>query len=170
MPLSLNYLPGLCLISGVHSITHFPRLGAIRGPSVQTKLEALEARQGEVATKLAGLLDEPVRLPPNLAALYRRKVAALQNLLEDEAARTEAVEIIRSLVDQVIFRPSANAGLEIELVGDIARMVHLANFSMNTSISGGVHDEFASSVKMVAGGRSQRYLPMLASSIPTSNV
>jgi site-specific DNA recombinase len=88
--------------------------GALKGPSVQTKLEALEARQGEVAKELDGLLDEPVRLHPNLAGLYRRKVAALQNLLENNATRTEAVKIIRSLVDQVILRHSAEAGLEVE--------------------------------------------------------
>ena len=82
-----------------------------------------------VTSEVAGLLDEPVRLHPNLAAIYRRKVAALQNLLENDATRTEAVEIIRSLVDQVIFRPTPEAGLELELVGDIARMVHLAQNS-----------------------------------------
>jgi hypothetical protein len=59
-------------------------------------------------------LDGPVRLHPNLAGLYRRKVAALQNLLENDATRTEAVEIIRSLVDQVILRHTAEAGLEVE--------------------------------------------------------
>ena len=126
--------------------------GALKGPSVQTKLETLEARQGEVAKGLAGLLDEPVRLHPNLAAIYRRKVAALQNLLENDATRNEAVEIIRSLVDQVIFRPTAEAGLEVELVGDIARMVHLAqNSNQDSPVSGAVHDEFARSVKVVAG-------------------
>ena len=45
----------------------------------------------------------------------------------------KAVEIIRSLVDQVIFRPTAEAGLEVELVGDIARMVHLAQNSNETA-------------------------------------
>ena len=125
--------------------------GALKGPSVQTKLDALEARQAEVMKELAGVLDEPVRLHPNLATTYRRKVAALQNLLESDATRTEAVEIIRSLVDQVIFRPTAEAGLEIELVGDIAKMVHLAHSNENSLISGAVHDEFARSVKVVAG-------------------
>ena len=87
-----------------------------------------------------------------IAIAVRRKVAALQNLLENDATRTAAVEIIRSLVDQVIFRPTAEAGLEVELVGDIARMVHLAqNSNENSPVSGAVHDEFARSVKVVAG-------------------
>ena len=126
--------------------------GALKGVSVQTKLEALEMRQGEVAKELAGLLNEPVRLHPNLATMYRRKVAALQNLLENDATRTEAVEIIRQLVDRVIFRPAAAAGLEVELVGDIARMVHLVqNSNENGPFSGAVLDEFTGSVKVVAG-------------------
>jgi site-specific DNA recombinase len=54
-----------------------------------------------LAKELAALKQEPVRLHPNLAALYRRKVATLHDLLESDATRTEAVEIIRSLVDQV---------------------------------------------------------------------
>jgi site-specific DNA recombinase len=127
--------------------------GVLKGPSVQAKLEALEARNAETAKELCGLSDKPVRLYPNLAALYRRKVAALQNLLESDTTRTEAVEIIRSLVDKVIFRPTPEAGgLEVELVGDIAGMVHLAqNSNKNSPVSGAVLDEFTRSVKVVAG-------------------
>jgi hypothetical protein len=52
----------------------------------------------------------------------------------------------------VIFRPTAEAGLEVELVGDIAAMVHLAqNSNEDSPVSGAVHDEFARSVKVVAG-------------------
>jgi site-specific DNA recombinase len=126
--------------------------GVLKGASVQTKLEALEARQGEVANELSGLSEEPVRLHPNLAALYRQKAAALQDLLESDATRTEAVEIIRSLVDRVIFRPTPEGGIEVELVGDIAGMIHLAqNSNENSPVSGAVHDEFTRSVKVVAG-------------------
>jgi site-specific DNA recombinase len=126
--------------------------GALKGASVQAKLAALEARQGEVDKELGGLSAEPVRIHPNLADLYRRKVEALQGLLESDATRTEAVEIIRSLVEQVIFRPTPEAGLEVELVGDIAGMVHLAqNSNENSPMSGAVHDAFTGSVKVVAG-------------------
>jgi hypothetical protein len=60
-------------------------------------------------------VDEPVRLHPNLPAIYRRKVATLQNLLEDDATRSEAVEVIRSLIDQVIFRPPPTPDLRSRL-------------------------------------------------------
>src|SRR5262249_14569685 len=126
--------------------------GALKGASVQAKLEALEARRGEVAKELGSLSEEPVRLHPNLADLYRQKVIALQDLLESDDTRTEAVGMIRSLVEGVIFRPTPEAGLEIELVGDIAGMVHLAqNANGNSPVSGAVHDEFMRSVKVVAG-------------------
>jgi site-specific DNA recombinase len=97
-------------------------------------------------------VDEPVRLHPNLAAAYRRKVAALQTLLQQEATRTEAVEIIRALIDQVILRPTAEGSLEVELVGDLASMVHLAQRADGGApTAGDVPEEFARSVKVVAG-------------------
>src|SRR3974377_1779159 len=55
--------------------------GALKGASVQAKLEALEARQGEVAKELAGVSEEPVRLHPNLPDLYYQKARAPQTLL-----------------------------------------------------------------------------------------
>jgi hypothetical protein len=72
-----------------------------------------------------------------LLPLYRRKVARLHELLENDVSRTEAVEIIGSLVDQVTFRPTADGSLEIELVGHLARMVYLAkNSSENNDMAG----------------------------------
>jgi site-specific DNA recombinase len=126
--------------------------GELKGSSVQAKLEALEARQVALAAELAGSPEEPVRLHPNLAVIYKRKVAALHELLSDAATSTEAIEIARSLIDQVKFRPGADAGLEIELIGDLARMVQLAQDpGKNRPLPAAVPDEFARSVKVVAG-------------------
>jgi site-specific DNA recombinase len=126
--------------------------GALKGPSVQAKLEALEARQTELATELKATPVEPVRLHPSLADIYRQKVAKLHDLLANDATRTEAIEIIRSLIDAVTFRPGSGSQLEIELVGDLAQMVHLAQAPTgNGPVSGAVHDEFARSIKVVAG-------------------
>ncbi|PNG24427.1 hypothetical protein CR492_18825 [Methylocella silvestris] len=126
--------------------------GDLRGPTVQTKLEAFEERMRKVAEDRAGFQDEPVRFHPNLADAYRQKVASLQTLLQEESTRTEAVDIIRSLIDQVIFRPTAEGILEVELVGDLPRMVHLAHHTeVGTLTEGAVHEEFVRSVKVVAG-------------------
>jgi site-specific DNA recombinase len=42
-----------------------------------------------------------IAIHPNLPDLYRRKVARLQQVLDDEAARPQLVEIIRSLIDRI---------------------------------------------------------------------
>jgi site-specific DNA recombinase len=126
--------------------------GALTGPSVQAKLVSLEARKIEVTTELADTTAEPVRLHPNLAVIYHRKVAALHELLGNDATSTEAIEIIRSLIDRVTFRPAVNARLEVELIGDIAMMVRFAQKATKDGpISGAVHDTFDRSVKVVAG-------------------
>ncbi len=126
--------------------------GDLRGPTVQAKLEAFEERKRQAATEWAGIQDEPVRFHPNLAAAYRRKVASLQTLLQEEATRTEAVEIIRALIDQVILRPTAEGRLEVELVGDLPSMLHLAQHAGGGAPTpGAVHEEFVRSVKVVAG-------------------
>jgi site-specific DNA recombinase len=126
--------------------------GDLRGPTVQAKLEAFEERKLKASEERAGLSDEPVRLHPNLAAAYKAKVASLQTLLQQEATRAEAMEIIRSLIDQVILRPTAEGQLEIELVGDLANMVHLAQeLDGSVPTRGAVRDEFARSIKVVAG-------------------
>jgi len=60
-----------------------------------------------------------------------------------DTAGIEAVEIIRSSINQVKFWPTVDAVVQVELVGEIARMVHLAqNANGNSPISGAVHDAF----------------------------
>ena len=126
--------------------------GALKGPSVQNKLDALESRQSAITTELAGLQIEPVRLHPNLAELYRQKVADLHGLLGNDATRTAAVEVIRSLVAHVALHPMPNGALQIELVGEIANMVNLAqNPKENGPDAGSVHGQFSRSIKVVAG-------------------
>ena len=65
------------------------------------------------------------RLHPNLAEIYRRKVANLQEPLADPATQSEALEILRGLVERVTVAPAEN-GLAIELTGEIANMVRLS--------------------------------------------
>jgi site-specific DNA recombinase len=124
----------------------------LKGSSVQAKLELWEARHIELTRELDGLKDESVRPHPNIADLYRRKVATLHGLLGSEATRMEAVAIIRSLIEKVTFRPTSGRTLEIILFGDLGRMVHLAQQpDGSNSIAEAVHEEFACSVKVVAG-------------------
>jgi hypothetical protein len=57
--------------------------------------------------------------------LIAREGWVLAIALADEALRTEAFEILRSLIKAVVLHPAGETGqgYEIELVGEIARMV-----------------------------------------------
>ncbi len=46
-------------------------------------------------------MPSPVRLHPNLAELYRKKIADLRLAVTDPATRSEALEILRGLVERV---------------------------------------------------------------------
>lgn len=65
-----------------------------------------------------------MRLHPNLAQVYRRQVEQLQQALDQPEIRDEAVQVLRRLIEHVSIRPVDN-GLEIEIVGEIAKMVEL---------------------------------------------
>lgn len=69
-------------------------------------------------------------------------------LLANDATSTERVEIIRSLIDTVTFDPAPALDLRLELVGDFAQVVHLAQ---NPTGNGAVTEECARSIKVVAG-------------------
>jgi site-specific DNA recombinase len=88
------------------------------------------------------------RLHPNLSEVYRRKLEALHESLADPQTGTEALEILRSLIDRVVLYPS-DRGFEIELVGEIAHMVALGS-ATNTK-KAAIPKEAACSVKVVAG-------------------
>ena len=103
-----------------------------------------------------------MRLHPNLAELYRKKVEHLHELLSNPRTRDEALDILRSLVECVTVRPLDN-GFEVELVGEIANMVAIAAKEPRKNgkaarEGAAVLDQYRSSVKVVAGARYQRYL------------
>jgi hypothetical protein len=73
----------------------------LRAPGLQSRLDELEQRKAALAAEL-----EAPRLHPNLAEVYRKKVADLQTALADPATHTEALEILRALIERVDVRPA----------------------------------------------------------------
>ena len=66
------------------------------------------------------------RLHPNLAELYRQKVVNLAEALNEEDTRLEAAECIRELIEEIRLVPKRGE-LEIELYGELAALINLAN-------------------------------------------
>jgi hypothetical protein len=71
--------------------------------ALKTELRALEARQEELEKALAVTTAPAPLIHPNLAEVYRQKVAALHEALDDPRSRDEAFDTIRSLIEEIRF-------------------------------------------------------------------
>jgi hypothetical protein len=86
----------------------------------------LEARRVELLARLEAAPPSMPRLHPNLAELYRQKVADLAESLNDEHTRLEAAACIRELIEEIRLVPE-NGKLRLELYGELAALLNLAN-------------------------------------------
>jgi hypothetical protein len=134
----------------------------LRGPGLQDRLSALEAEQARLQDILRRPAPSPVRLHPQLAEAYRHRVADLARHLSREDGRTEALEIVRSLIERVAVKPAEGGAIEIEIVGELARMVEiaLAPESGGPNAKTALRDAERRSVKVVAGARNLRELTL----------
>ena len=74
----------------------------------------------ELKDQLANAEEPPPLLHPNVAEIYRQRIAALYEGLQNEDGKAEAAEVFRTSVDQVTLVPD-EAELAIVLRGDLAR-------------------------------------------------
>ena len=114
---------------------------------INAKMIGLEQRKKEVEAFLAEADDPPPLLHPSMAQLYRSRVQGLYDTLqaEDEEKRTEAADIIRTLVEDIVLTP-ADGKVEIDVRGDLAGILTLSVQTKNPAGGAGL-----SQVKMVAG-------------------
>lgn len=116
-------------------------------------------RQARQPYRLTSLLRQRVfpRLHPALAEIYRTRVADLAAALQ-RGDHTEALILVRGLIERVTLSPLTDGGFEIELSGDIAAMIRLslgANAKSRPHAGEAGHDLLYRSVKVVAGERNQ---------------
>ena len=98
-------------------------------PALKERMKALETRKGRASGAVTDA--EPpavIRLHPNAAVVYRRKVAELELALNNDSIKAEAGEILRSLIDRVVLTPAADApdGVDAQLHGDLAALLALS--------------------------------------------
>ena len=131
----------------------------------------LESQKKTLMESLAKPAPAPYpSLHPNLAELYKRKVIALEKALNDPEIRSEAGEILRSLIDriEIMWTPDATgysgAGdsapntrgatepseVAVFLYGELAAVIGLAEENGAIENKGGF--------SLSAGARYQRYL------------
>ncbi len=82
------------------------------GPAMAAELRELERRRETVRAEMAATEPpEPVPdLHPNMPALYRRRVQALEEALGDPVTAAVAAEALRALVDAILVFPGAKRG------------------------------------------------------------
>ena len=64
----------------------------VPGAAVKDEMKALEARRSDLVDQLKAAPPPMPRLHPNIAAVYREKIARLREALNAEDTRTEAAE------------------------------------------------------------------------------
>ena len=116
---------------------------------VKDRMVALEARQRELEHKLANSSEEPVLIHPNMGKVYREQVAGLAEALNGDNGRTEAADILRSLIDYIRVTTDPETGRPlVDIIGDLAGILTLTQTSKNATP---VSDDDVSQVKLVAG-------------------
>jgi hypothetical protein len=86
-------------------------------------------------------------------ALYQQKVINLAEALNDEPTRLEATECLRDLIEEIRLVPE-NGKLRIELYGELASLINLANGNPRSKEGTGVQ------VTLVAGARNHLNLQL----------
>ena len=121
----------------------------MRTPGLQQRLDALDQRRAELEAEIAAPKALPVRLHPNLAQLYRRKVVQLQEVLQHPELRDEAIQTLRGLLESVIVVP-IKGDFDIEVIGEFAQMIKVG-LEKGKAKEPVVNERMTRSVKVVAG-------------------
>jgi hypothetical protein len=137
-------------------------MDGFRTEEMKQQLEALSQQKAQLQARLSAPAAKAPSIHPNLAELYRSKVATLQTeLAKSNGGNSAVLEALRDLIERVDFGPGTAGEPEIILTGALSAMVRLglgdkqALSAPSTVRDGAVSDLFACSVKVVAGARYQ---------------
>ena len=124
--------------------------------TLRGELEELESRREHLERDIQTAPEQRPLFHPNLAEMYRKKLAELESLLSGETAVPEAIDQIRSLVEEIVVTPKSGE-LRIDLKCDLAAILSIAN---NKKPAEENLDGLLAQVKLVAGTRTQRESPI----------
>ena len=123
----------------------------MRSEGIMARISELEARVKDLKAALdpqAG--PAPVLMHPNLADAYQRKLGQLTKMLNDPAFASEAIPLIRELIDRVDLRHTPE-GWEVVLHGQLAALFNVALSDKNQTHLVTNEPCFVGSKKVVAG-------------------
>jgi len=120
--------------------------------SINAKLKALETEQARLKSELALSSDEQPLLHPNLASIYRARVEALSDLVRSDAD-LEAIELLRSIIEEVRVIPNDGGEYRLEVRGELGGILALSQGAKNSAETAA---ERALQIKVVAGVHIER--------------
>lgn len=124
----------------------------VPGREVNDELIGIGARRDEPERQLAVADEARPFLHPNMADLYREKVAGLAGALEHPETRPEATETLRGVIDEIVVNP-VDGTLQIELKGNLAAMPGVAQNAKRSAETG----DLSLQIALVAGARQKLY-------------
>ena len=127
-------------------------LDGVPGTMLKDKIGALEDRKIE----LSAFVEQPAQpvplLHPNLAVVYRERIAKLCESLNNDEGMPQAAEVLRTLIDQILLVPD-DGKLAIALRGDLAAILAFASNKKKPGLlsEAGLSGDLLSPVSLVAG-------------------
>jgi DNA invertase Pin-like site-specific DNA recombinase len=99
----------------------------VPGADVKDEMIAIGDRRREVEALLETMEEAPVLLHPNMAHRYREEIGQLTQALNREESRSEAAQLMRSLIERIVLTPNEDGtDLNIDLFGDLAGVLTMA--------------------------------------------
>jgi site-specific DNA recombinase len=96
-------------------------------PDMKVRMEYLQSEKDSLTANIKRAETEPtpITLHPNLHELYARQVSRLEEALNDTLIKTQAVDLIQSLIERIELTPDPKAanGIEIALQGELANIL-----------------------------------------------
>ena len=100
------------------------------GDALKDEMQSLQDKQKKIEEDLCGVPPSAPRLHPNLATIYKEKIASLVQSLNNPNTLIEANTAIRQLIERVQLVPE-NGELKIELYGELATLLKLGTERKN---------------------------------------
>ena len=94
-------------------------------PSMKNELDNLETRKAQLIDQQVRAQVPPPLMHPNMAELYREKVAELHEALNNDNQRAAAADILRTLILAIVLTPN-DGKLAIRLSGDLGGILGLS--------------------------------------------
>ena len=102
----------------------------VPGDAIKDEMQSLQDRQKKIEDDFSAVPPPAPRLHPNLASIYKEKIANLVQTLNDPNTLIEANTAIRQLIERVRL-VQINGELKIALYGELAALLKLCTEPKN---------------------------------------